>query len=103
MRRIDGSLARTLDFGDSAVPVARPARLAGQGLAVDAAARSHARGSGSVWWAARPQGSAAMGIDDFRRPGCGTGALGQPNKYRVLEHRRRQAQMNARRLLAALD
>jgi hypothetical protein len=103
MRRIDGSLARTLDFGDPAVSAAGAARLAGQGLAMDAAAGSHARGSVSVWWAARPQGGAGMGIDHFRRPGCGTGALGRRDKYRVLEHRRRQAQMKARRILAALD
>jgi hypothetical protein len=66
MPRFDGSLARTLDFGDlTAIPerlvkvelrlAARPARLAG------------------------------------------------PDKYRVLAHRRHQAQINARRLLDLLQ
>ncbi len=103
MARFEGSLARTLDFGDSAASAPGGARLARQDLAIDAAAKSHVRGSVPVSWAARPQAGAAIGIDILRRPGCGTGALRLPDRYRVLEHRRRQAQMKARRLLAALD
>ncbi len=100
MARFHGSLARTLDFGDSA---ASGARLARWGLAIDAVAKSHARGSVPVSWAARPQAGATIGIDILRHPGCGAGALRLPDKYRAIEHRRRQAQIKARRLLAALD
>ena len=103
MARFDGSLACTLDFGDSAASAPGDARLAGQGLAIDAAAKTHARGSVPISWAVRPPAGAAIGVAILRRPGCGAGALRLPDKYRALEHRRRQAQMKARRLLAAFD
>ena len=68
MARFDGSLARTLDFGDitPAAPVVAGAR-AGLRLA---------------------------------SPG---GLLRGPDKYRILEKRRRQAQIKARRALSLFD
>jgi hypothetical protein len=63
MPRFDGSLARSLDFGDLTTSTFPPPLKAGLKLA--------------------------------RRP---EGVRG-PDKYKVLEHRRRQAQIKARRLL----
>lgn len=68
MSRFDGSLARTLDFGETttAAPVHSGGR-AGLRLAL---------------------------------PG---GVLRGPDKYKVLEHRRHQAQIKARRLLGLME
>lgn len=65
MPRLDGSLARTLDFGDTtttAMPVRSGLRLASPG-----------------------------------------GILRGPGKYKVLERRRRQAQITARRVLDLIE
>ena len=66
MARFDGSLARTLDFGDAAPAV-------------------HSGGRAGLRLAA---------------PG---GLLRGPDKYKVLEHRRRRAQIRARRALSLID
>ena len=68
MARFDGSLARTLDFGEitTTTPVYGGGR-AGLRLALPA------------------------------------GVLRGPDKYKVLEHQRRQAQIKARRLLALME
>jgi hypothetical protein len=65
---------------------------------------------------ARFEGSAALKLDfggitttAVARSGRGlrlatqTGALRGPDKYKVLEHRRRQAQIKARRLLSLME
>jgi hypothetical protein len=68
MPRFDGSLARTLDFGDLTTTTFRPGRALKAELRL----------------AARPR------------------RLQGPDKYQVLEHRRHQAQIKARRLLDLL-
>jgi hypothetical protein len=70
MSRLDGSLARKLDFGELTAPAR--AGLAG-------------RGRGGL------------------RLALSSAVLRGPDKYKVLEHRRRQAQIKARRLLDLLD
>lgn len=67
MARFDGSLARTLDFGDITAPAPASGGRVGLRMAL---------------------------------PG---GLLRGPDKYKVLEHRRRQAQIHARRTLDLLD
>ena len=68
MARFDGSLARTLDFGEITTSTAGPAgRRAGLRLALAG------------------------------------GVLRGPDKYKVLEHRRHQAQIKARRLLDMME
>ena len=67
MSRFDGSLARTLDFGE----ITATTRACGCGRGLRLAL-----------------------------PG---GGLRGPDKYRVLEHRRHQAQINARRLLDLME
>ena len=69
MARIDGSLARTFDFGGLTTTTFQPGR-AGR-----AALRLAPRGQG----------------------------LSGPDKYKVLEHRRHQAQIAARRQLDLYD
>jgi hypothetical protein len=73
MARLDGSLARTLDFGDGAGPSSPTAAV-------------HAGG-----------GRAGLRL---ALPG---GVLRGPDKYKVLERRRRHAQIAARRVLAAFE
>lgn len=68
MSRFDGSLARTLDFGE--MTTTTPA-----------------------------YGSGRAGLR-LALPG---GVLRGPDKYKVLEHRRHQAQIKARRLLALME
>ena len=63
MRRVDGSLARKLDFGEITTTTFK---IAAFGAALRPVRRDVLRG---------------------------------PDKYKVLEHRRRQAQIRARRLL----
>ena len=63
MRRVDGSLARTLDFGDTPATTAFSIRSVHGRLAI------------------QPR------------------VLRGPDKYKALDHRRRQAQIRARRLL----
>jgi hypothetical protein len=70
----DGSLARTLDFGEPVAPDATP------------------KATRIVRWSATPADAGSRVL-----PWRGS------DKYRVLEHRRRQAQIRARRLLAACD
>jgi hypothetical protein len=65
MPRFDGSLARSLDFGDITTSTFPPPAPLKAGLKL----------------AKRPEG------------------VRGPDKYKVLEHRRRQAQIKARRLL----
>jgi hypothetical protein len=72
MERFDGSLARTLDFGETAV---------------------HPR------IVAEPRTSAASSSRRTRR----LGILRGPDKYKVLEHRRRTAQIKARRALDLIE
>ena len=67
MSRFDGSLARTLDFGDTTTTTAYPGQRSGLRLAL---------------------------------PG---GILRGPGKYKVLEARRREAQIKARRVLDLID
>ena len=69
MRRFSGSEARLLDFSEITTSTFPPAFPPARPLKV------------SLKLAGRP------------------GALRGPDKYKVLEHRRRQAQMKARRLL----
>ncbi len=69
MARLDGSLARTLDFGETTTTAA-PAYSGGR---------------------------AGLRLAD---PG---GILRGPGKYKVLENRRRQAQINARRTLDLIE
>jgi hypothetical protein len=68
MARFEGSVARTLDFGDTAAP-----------------ASIHSGGRAGLRLAA---------------PG---GLLRGPDKYKVLEKRRRHAQIEARHALALID
>jgi hypothetical protein len=59
----------------------------------------------------RFEGSAALKLDfgvqaprqPLRLATTPTGALRGPDKYKVLEHRRRQAQIKARRLLSLME
>ena len=69
MSRFDGSLARTLDFGETTTTAA------------------------PVYSGGRARLRLAV-------PG---GMLRGPGKYKVLESRRRQAQINARRVLALIE
>ena len=78
MAVFDGSLARQLDFGE--VERRAPARVR--------VPRRSARG-----------GCAQAGL----RLAAAQAILRGPNKYQVLEHRRRQAQIKARRLLDLLE
>jgi hypothetical protein len=71
MPRFDGSLARTLDFGETSGTTTTTTVYAG--------ARAGLR---------------------LASPG---GLLRGPDKYKVLEHRRRQAQIAARRVVDLLD
>lgn len=71
MPRFDGSLARQFDFGDITTSTFPPARPIKAIKAMKA----------SLKLAERPEG------------------VRGPDKYQVLEHRRRQAQIKARRLL----
>ncbi len=68
MSRFDGSLARTLDFGEIATTA--------------------------------PAGAAGRAGLRLALPGD---LLRGPDKYKVLEHRRRQAQIKARRLLDLME
>ena len=82
MAHNEGALARQLDFGDEAVS-----------------------GQRSAWDPAKPAGLAGA-----RRAKAGglrlavpSAVLRGPDKYRVLEHRRRQAQIKARKAIDAAD
>ena len=80
MPRFDGSLARTLDFGETGTgSQARFWRVGTTTTTVYAGARAGLR---------------------LASPG---GLLRGPDKYKVLEHRRRQAQIAARRVVDLLD
>ena len=68
MSRFDGSLARTLDFGEMPAPAA-------------------------------PVYGGRTGLR-LAQPG---GILRGPDKYEILAHRRRQAQIRARRLLEVME
>jgi hypothetical protein len=72
MERFDGSLARTLDFGETTVQQ----RIVG-----------------------RPGAAAAPSSRPTRR----LGLLRGPDKYQVLEHRRRTAQIKARHALDLIE
>ncbi|MFL6279752.1 MAG: hypothetical protein ACJ731_06560 [Vicinamibacterales bacterium] len=72
MERFDGSLARTLDFGETTVYQ----RMVG---------RRDAAGASSS------------------RPTRRLGLLHRPDKYKVLERRRRTAQINARHALDLIE
>jgi hypothetical protein len=89
MRRFDGSLARTLDFGDTTTTTTPSVRsVRGQlRLAVEA----NALQGGPFDSSASSGSSRARSRDDK--------AHGESDKYKALEHRRRQAQIKARRLL----
>ena len=73
MTRIDGSTALTLDFGGAATTTGAPRR-----------GRAHLR--------LAPGGTRS-----------GYVGLRGPDKYKVLEHRRRQAQIKARHLLDLME
>jgi hypothetical protein len=105
MVTFDGSLARTLDFGDSP-------------LSADDGTATHRRtpaaraglGSRACAWAVHTRWEARLhdGFGQVRTTGDGgipamVSAVRPADKYRALEHRRRQAQIQARRLVAALD
>ena len=81
MSRFDGSLARTLDFGDMTTTGAPAVRLLRVGMETEA-----------------PSGAAPVGLR-LALPGGVPG----PDKYKVLERRRRQAQIAARRVLDLID
>jgi hypothetical protein len=95
MRRFDGSLARTLDFGNTTTTTALSIRsVRGQlRLAIQRNAGPFDTAQGGPFDTAqgRPVDEAQGGPFDT--------AQGGPDKYKTLEHRRRQAQIKARRLL----
>jgi hypothetical protein len=80
MSRFDGSLARTLDFGDTATTGAPAVRLLRVGMEPEA-----------------PAVAAPVGLRLALPGGV------PPDKYKVLERRRRQAQIAARRVLDLID
>ena len=75
MARNDGAVARQLDFGDEELRSARPAKAGLSGVA---------RGAKAELRLAVP-----------------SAVLHGPDKYKVLDHRRRQAQIKARRAVEA--
>ena len=80
MSRFDGSLARTLDFGEAATPpVPRSSRAGMQRLA------------------------SATGINRGQVYSGPLGLLRGTNKYKVLDRRRRAAQIQARHALDLID
>jgi hypothetical protein len=80
MSRFDDSLARTLDFGETTTTGAPGVRFVRAGVETEVPA-------GALRVGLRLQGP--------RLPG--------PDKYKVLERRRRQAQIAARRVLDLID
>ena len=102
MATFDGSLARTFDFGDSTRPADSGSVERGR-----TAARAGVEPRTCAWlvrsvWEARLHAGAGLvprSVRDRESAAAGTPA---GEKYRALEHRRRQAQIRARRLLAAL-
>ena len=72
MARFDGSLARTLDFGDRGTDVS-------------------GRGMGSLRLAAGPRGAGTARL------------LRGPDKYKVLDQRRRAAQIRARHAMDLIE
>jgi hypothetical protein len=82
MSRFDGSLARTLDFGDTTTTAGPGVRLLRVGLETEA-----------------PAGAAPVGLRLALPGGVPPGS----DKYKVLERRRRQAQIAARRVLDLID
>ena len=105
MVTFDGSLARTLDFGDSPLSAedgtATHRRTPAARAGLD---RGHARGrsirGGSPDSTTASDRCAPLSMAGFRLT---VSAVRPADKYRALEHRRRQAQIQARRLVAALD
>ena len=100
MARFDGSLARTLDFDDSTAPL--------EGVAVDHRPKPAALAAGeprpSAWLVqggcegpCHERRDLRRGVS--RRSSVAAGGVPPLDKYRTLEHRRRQAQIQARRLL----
>jgi hypothetical protein len=79
MTRFDGSTALTLDFG---------------GITTTATAVGRGRGGLRLAPRLAPVGA---------RSGQAVGSLRGPDKYTVLEHRRRQAQIKARHLLELME
>ena len=82
MSRFDGALARTLDFGEPTTTGAPGVRFLRAGMETEVRA-----------------GAAPVGLR-LARPG---GVPPGPDKYKVLERRRRQAQIAARRVLDLID
>ena len=78
MRRFDGSLARQLDFEDPTTSALPP--------------------GDRNWEPVRNVRQLTAALTVAQRPA----GLRGPDKYKVLEHRRRQAQIKARRLLDLL-
>jgi hypothetical protein len=81
MSRFDGSLARTLDFGEAAPPAA------------PASSGRRIRGLASI----RPGSQARV------HPARRLGLLRGPDKYAVLDQRRRAAQIKARHAMDLID
>ena len=75
MARNDGAVARQLDFGDEEVRSARPAQA---GLS-----------------------AAVRGVKAELRLTGPSAVLRGPDKYKMLDHRRRQAQIKARKAMEA--
>jgi hypothetical protein len=82
MPRFDGSLARTLDFGDATTIGAPGVRFLRVGMETEV-----------------PADAAPVGL----RLALPDGVQRRPDKYKVLERRRRQAQIAARRVLDLID
>jgi hypothetical protein len=105
MVTFDGSLARTLDFGDSPPPAAggtvnrrrTPAARAG------VKPRACAWGGRTGWEARLHEGFVPVRTTLDGGIPATVSAVRPLGKYRAFEHRRRQAQIKARRLLAAFD
>ena len=90
MARNEGALARQLDFGDEGV---RSVRRTGEGS-----------GAGSPTGAQGAKAGLSTGAQGAKaglRLAVPSAVLRGPDKYKVLEHRRRQAQIKARKALAA--
>lgn len=89
MTRFDGSTALTLDFGHGSTRFNTVSEVTTTGAVAG-------RGRGGLHLAPR---LARLGA----RSGQAPGSLRGPNKYKVLEHRRRQAQIKARHLLELME
>jgi hypothetical protein len=101
MARFDGSLARTLDFNDSAAPLESGAADHRPKPAALAAAEPRASAwlvHGGCEGRCHEGGDLRRAISGGRSSAAG-GGVSPLDKYQTLEHRRRQAQIRARRLL----